>query len=140
MEEATVTGQTKNVGFEIGARKTFPVSFEEAWNFLFSNKGLPIWLGQLEPAGLALGQAYETTGGITGKVTVWVPMSHIRLRWKKKEWNHYSILQMRLLRVKEKTTISFHQEHLQDTLQRNEMSLHWKEVLAQLNHAFTLKH
>ncbi len=29
-------GKTKDVGFQYGIRKTFPVSSEKAWDFLFS--------------------------------------------------------------------------------------------------------
>ena len=41
-------GKTKDVGFQFGIRKTFPVSTEKVWDFLFSKNGLKIWLGKLK--------------------------------------------------------------------------------------------
>jgi len=40
-------GKTKDVGFEFGTRKMFPVSTEKVWDF-FSESGLKIWLGNLK--------------------------------------------------------------------------------------------
>jgi hypothetical protein len=42
-----VIGQTKTSGFQIGARRTFLVSVPNAWNFLISEQGQSIWLGDL---------------------------------------------------------------------------------------------
>ncbi len=45
-QEKTV-GLTKDVGWKFGLRKTFPYSQEYLWDFMFSDKGLKIWLGEL---------------------------------------------------------------------------------------------
>ena len=41
-------GKTKDVGFQFGLRRTFPIQTEKAWEYLFSPIGLAIWLGELE--------------------------------------------------------------------------------------------
>ena len=41
-------GKTKDVGFQFGIRKTISISTEKVWNFLFLEKGLKIWLGNLK--------------------------------------------------------------------------------------------
>lgn len=41
-------GLTKDVGWQFGLRKTFPCSQEYLWDFMFSDKGLKIRLGELD--------------------------------------------------------------------------------------------
>jgi len=38
---------TKDIGFQFGIRKTFPVPKEKVWSFLFSKSGLITWLGEI---------------------------------------------------------------------------------------------
>ena len=47
MKESKTVRQTKDAGFQIGVRKTLPISIDKAWDFLFSDEGLEIWLGKL---------------------------------------------------------------------------------------------
>jgi uncharacterized protein YndB with AHSA1/START domain len=121
MKEAKIIGKTKSVGFEIGVRKTFPVSLENAWSLFFSTEGLETWLGKTEQGHLEVDEPYNTREGIPGKVRILKPLSHIRMSWKKEDWNNSSTLQVRLIKAKDKTTISFHQDNLADNNQRNEM-------------------
>jgi uncharacterized protein YndB with AHSA1/START domain len=122
MKEQQVTGQTKDTGFQIGVRKTYPVSAEAAWDFLFSDEGLASWLGNVKATDIDTDKAYKTKDGTEGKVLVFKPLSHIRMSWKKKEWKNTPTLQVRLIRVNDKATISFHQEKLTDSTQRKEMN------------------
>ena len=71
-------GQTKDAGFQFGIRKNFPVSTEKVWDFLFSKRGLKIWLGNLKNE-LEIKKEYETENGISGLVRVFKASSHIRL-------------------------------------------------------------
>jgi uncharacterized protein YndB with AHSA1/START domain len=137
MKEAKIIGKTKSVGFEIGVRKTFPVSLENAWNFFFSTEGLETWLGKTEGGHLEVDEPYNTREGIQGKVRILKPLSHIRMSWKKKGWNNSSTLQVRLIKAKDKTTISFHQDNLADNNQRNEMKEYWDNVITKLSKIFT---
>lgn len=124
-----VIGQTKDAGFQIGVRKTFSIGLESAWAFMFSQKGLELWLGLPEVQMLVLGGNYKTINGIEGGVTVLKVFSHVRMSYKKPEWANSSSLQVRLINSKGKVTISFHQDHLLDLSQRNEMKNHWDQVL-----------
>ncbi|MCW3105464.1 MAG: ATPase [Bacteroidetes bacterium] len=132
MEKKKITGQTKSAGFQIGVRKTFNVSAGSAWDFLFSGKGLSTWLGNIDPEGFELNKPYKTKEGIEGKVNVFKPYSHIRLSWKPKSWTNISALQIRVIEAKDKATISFHQDKLLDSRQREEMKTHWDRVIMKI--------
>ena len=135
MEKTKVVWQTKDAGFQIGVRKTFAVPIETVWNFLFSEKGLSIWLGNTSLENFELGKSYKTKEEIEGKVNVFQPNSHIRLTWKPKHWTNASALQIRVIPSKEKTTISFHQDKLLDSKQRDEMKKYCDEVIKKIENA-----
>lgn len=124
-------GQTKEVGFQFGIRKTFSISKEDMWDFLFSQRGLKIWLGELETE-FELKKEFSTVNGVRGFVRVFEPNSHIRVNWQKKDWTNVSTVQLRVIKNKEKTTISFHQEKLLDSKQREEARKYWTDILAQI--------
>lgn len=124
-------GKTKDAGFQFGIRRTFDLSLEEAWDFLFSDKGLGIWLGE-QSESLNPGQKYHTTAGITGEVRVLKPYSHIRITWKQPDWTNTSTLQIRVINNAGKTTISIHQEKLAGADQRTVMSEYWNVVMDNL--------
>ncbi|WP_257667025.1 hypothetical protein [Parapedobacter tibetensis] len=129
-------GLTKDVGWQFGLRKTFPYSKEYLWDFMFSDKGLKVWLGELNEE-LAIKRAYKTKEGIEGLVNVFTPYSHIRMNWKKKNWENISTVQVRVIGNQEKATISFHQEELLDNNQREEMKLYWNEKMAEIEKVIT---
>lgn len=124
-------GQSKKVGFQFGIRKTFAIPYYEMWEFFFSNKGFEIWLGELETE-FELQKEYKTTNGINGFVRVFKPNSHIRINWKRKNWKNVSTLQIRVIDKGAKTTVSFHQEKLLDSQQREEMKKYWNEVMEKI--------
>lgn len=121
-------GKTKDVGFQFGIRKTFSVSSEKVWDFLFSENGLKIWLGNLKNE-LEIKKEYETKNGITGLVRVFKANSHIRLNWKPKNWENMSTIQIRVIGNQEKTTVAIHHEKLLNAEQRAEMKEHWNEIM-----------
>jgi uncharacterized protein YndB with AHSA1/START domain len=127
-----IIGQTKDRGFQIGVRKTFPVSYDTAWDFLFSDEGLKVWLGNINSNELELDKTYKTKDGIEGKINVLKTNSHIRFTWKPKNWTNTSAVQVRLINTKGKTTISFYQDKLLDSVQREEMKQHWEAVLERI--------
>jgi uncharacterized protein YndB with AHSA1/START domain len=125
-------GLTKDVGWEIGCRKTFPVSAHTAWDFMFSDEGLALWPGRLDQE-IAVKESYKTSNGAEGVIRVFKPFSHIRLTWKKKGWENVSTLQVRVMAGGNgKAVISFHHEKLQDAAQREEMKAHWDKVLEKI--------
>ena len=121
-------GQTKDAGFQFGIRKTFPITSAAAWDFLFSAKGLNLWLGELE-TDFELKKEYQTKDGIRGVVRVFKPNSHIRINWQKSDWENVSTLQLRVIDKQNKTTLSFHHEQLRDQLQREEVKAYWNQVM-----------
>ncbi len=132
MENTKSIGLTKDVGFQFGIRKTFVISTEQAWSFLFSDVGMAVWLGELETGNLTLKSNFKTKEGITGMIRVIHPGSHFRMSWKKPEWSNTSTLQIRILPAKNGTTISIHQEKLLDENQRKEMKDRWEAVMNKL--------
>ena len=125
-------GQTKNVGFQFGIRRTFPISTEMAWQYLFSDKGLNTWLGKLTTE-FELKKEFQTKDGVIGFVRIFKPNSHIRLNWKRKEWENLSTVQIRVIGNKNKVTISFHQEKLYDSIQRDEMKEYWNKIIDEIS-------
>ena len=129
MLKQNVIGYTKDSGFQTGVRKTFDVSVETAWDFLFSPSGIDIWLGQVEYNQLMPDHDFKTKEDIAFKITTFKPYSHVRLSWKPGYWVNVSALQVRVINAKGKATVSFHQDKLLDVCQREEMKKYWSSVL-----------
>ena len=127
--EQKEAGKTKGAGFVAGVRRTFDNPSEKAWDDLFSAPGLALWLGVITQGAFEKGQDFVTSNGITGKLTVWEPYSHIRMQYKRPEWENASIVQVRVMPADNKTTVSFHQEKISDSTRRQQMKAHWAEVL-----------
>ena len=126
----TPVGTTKDAGVQIGIRKTFAVTKEKAWNFLVSLEGLTLWIGEATSFTLQKGHEYESKEGVSGKITVVVPYQKLRMTWKRSEWDSPSRLQIYLLSASSgKTTISIHQEMLEDVYMREMMRRYWEETL-----------
>ncbi|MFM1651615.1 SRPBCC family protein [Brevibacillus sp. B_LB10_24] len=131
--EQRVVGQTKSVGFQVGVRRTLPVSQERAWELVTSAQGLQLWLGEATDISLRPGQRYETKTGESGEIRIVKPLQQLRLTWQKPDWQRASTVQVRILpKAGGKTTISFHQEHLVDKHVREEMKARWEAVLEEM--------
>ncbi|MEZ4849144.1 MAG: ATPase [Bacteroidia bacterium] len=125
-------GKTKDVGFQFGLRKTFSVSANDAWDFMFSNEGLNTWLGSLKDE-LEIKKPFTTMEGIEGLVRVLKPYSHIRMNWKKPDWENMSTVQIRVMGNAHKATIAIHQEKLLDSAQREEMKEYWQGKMEEIS-------
>ncbi|CAH2717615.1 hypothetical protein BACCIP111895_04831 [Neobacillus rhizosphaerae] len=109
MDNQRIIGQTKSVGFQVGVRRTFPISQEKAWELITSEEGFNLWLGESTSIILHPGQKYITKTG-SGEIRVVKPLQKIRLTWQKEDWERPSTVQVRIIsKVSNKTTISFHQ-------------------------------
>lgn len=129
MDNEKIIGQTKSVGFQIGVRRTFPISQEQAWALITTTEGVRTWLGEDTPVIFEPGYKYHSKTG-TGEIRIVKPLEQLRLTWQKEEWSKPSTVQIRILpKERSKTTISFHQEHLSDQTVREEMKGHWESVL-----------
>ncbi|MDQ2807503.1 MAG: SRPBCC domain-containing protein [Chloroflexota bacterium] len=127
--EPPLVGQTRDVGFEIGARRTLPLAPDAAWRLLLSPAGLACWLGAGAALPLTPGTRYALADGAIGEVRVYQPGSHLRLTWQPPGWVRPSTVQVRVLPSGERTTIAFHQEHLPDAAARAARSAYYSAAL-----------
>lgn len=125
-------GQTKSAGFEIGVRRTFDVPVMRAWEIITSEQGIKLWLGDISGMKWEKGETYKTKDGTEGEIRVINPGSHLRITWWPKDWEKASTIQIRVIPNGEKTTISFHQENLKGSPEREDMQQRWESVLGEL--------
>ena len=119
MEKRTI-GQTKDTGWQFGIRKSIPLSVTEVWDFLFSTNGEKLWLN-----------------GADKEFSTLKNLSHIRTKWKLKDWTNQATLQMRVIPNKDKTTIAFHIEKLLNENQREETKKYWDNVIKTITEKIT---
>lgn len=99
-------GETKDVGWQIGVRRTVSLTLEEAWARIED----PVsWLGE-EP----------------DDVRSTHPLQLVRVGWRG------TVVQVRVTPANTGITVSFHQEHLTDAEHRERQRTHWKETLDRL--------
>jgi len=111
-------GQTADTGFQIGVQRTLPITPDEAWALLMSPEGVRTWLGGEGPR-WEKGEKYALHDGAAGEVRVFKPGSHLRITVHPEGWPRASTLQVRVTPSGEqKSVISFHQEHLPGTAER----------------------
>lgn len=136
MDTMRLVGQTRDTGFQVGARRTFPVSLEVAWRWLISREGLELWLGSGPELELAEGVTYRLADGTSGEVRVLKPGSHLRLTWQPPGWPRASTIQVRVIQSGEKTVVAFHQEHLPGSKAREDRRVFFRGVLDLLTDQF----
>jgi uncharacterized protein YndB with AHSA1/START domain len=132
MTEKTPVGKTKTQGWEIGVRRTLPISAEKAWEMLMTQPGLGYWLGNGVELDFKKGERYETEEGTTGEIRSYNEGSLIRMTWQPRQWDFDSTLQIRVQPARTGTTISVHHERLKNGEQREAMRAHWTEVIDKL--------
>jgi uncharacterized protein YndB with AHSA1/START domain len=124
-------GCTLDAGYQIGVRRTLPVSEARLWALLRSPEGQRLWLGgvtDLEP-----GTRFSFPEGTQGEIRVHRPWSHLRLTWQPPAWEAPSFVQLRVLPARSgATTLSFHQDHLRGPAERAEMQARWEAVAGSL--------
>jgi len=126
----TPVGVTKDAGVQIGVRKTVAMTPLQAWNYLTSSRGLALWIGNVSAFPLEKGAEFSSAEGVTGKLASVVPFQKLRMTWKRKDWMNPSRLQLTLTAAKSGgTTISIHQEMLDDVYMREMMRREWESVL-----------
>jgi uncharacterized protein YndB with AHSA1/START domain len=128
-------GETADVGYQIGVRRTVAATIEQTWELLTSQEGVELWIGPMAaPLPIEAGTEFQAANGVEGKLRIVKPPVQLRLTWRRPEWPTASTLQIRVLPAADsaKSTISFHQEKLANGMQREEMKLHWEAVIAAL--------
>jgi len=132
-ESPRQVGQTRSVGFNVGARRTFDLTPVQAWDWITSPAGVALWLGDvIDGLPHAPGQPYATRDGAQGEIRVFAPGSHLRLTWQPSSQARPSLIQVRVLPAVKGATIAFHQEHLAGPRDREEMKQRWQRVLAEM--------
>ena len=124
-----VRGLTRDVGYQVGVRRTLPLSLEQSWRLVTSSEGIELWLGEIVEGGLEVGTEYLLASGVRGELRVLKWKSHLRLTWKPEFWARASTIQVRVISKGVKSTIAFHQEHMPDSVAREERKIFFCEVL-----------
>ena len=125
-------GETRDVGFQIGVRRTLHVPAEALWLLVTSAEGRRIWLGAGPDFALEPGTAYTLDDGAHGEVRVVQPGSHVRLSWQPGDWPRASTIQVRVLPGGAHSVLAFHQEHLPDVAAREQRRAHFGGAVAVL--------
>lgn len=125
-------GQTKSQGWQIGVSRTLPIGLEKAWEMMLDTLGLPLAMLHPPKADSGEGTLFETEDATRIEIRSHEPYSLLRMKWKPKDWQSSSTLQIRVRPAKTGTTISIHHEWLQDAQQRESMRNHWTDALERL--------
>lgn len=120
-------GLTKDVGWELGVRRTVDAPVEEVWDYIVID-GVTTWLGDTK-LGLHKGDAYETVEGVRGEIRSRTDELRLRITWQPEDWDHDSTVQITLTPAASGTTIGLHQERLASAEEREAMLAHWTGVL-----------
>lgn len=73
MDNEKIIGQTKSVGFQIGVRRTLPISQEQAWALITTTEGVRTWLGEGTSVIFEPGYKYHSKTG-TGEIRIVKPL------------------------------------------------------------------
>ena len=128
-------GLTQDVGWEVGASRTFPLSVEAAWDLMVSPAGLAIWLGEGVRLPLAKGESYETEDGTVGEIRSVRPRDRVRLSWRPADRDQEATLQFALRETPTGCAIGFHAEHLVSAEDREAIRARLRGVLDRLSSA-----
>lgn len=128
-------GQTRDAGFQAGARRTLAVAPAQAWEFLVSPAGAATWLGDTGGAALAKGARLALADGSSAEVTVFEPGSHLRMRWQPGDWPRPAIIQLRVIASGARATVAFHQEQLPGPAEREQRLQYYAAALDRIEAA-----
>jgi uncharacterized protein YndB with AHSA1/START domain len=129
-------GQTADAGFQIGVRRTVPLSLDEAWDLITSRPDL--WLSEGASIAFEKGERYAVPArdgepGATGEVRVVKPGDRLRMTWQPEGWPAPATLQVTLLEsASGKTAITFHREKLPEADAREAMRARWRGALERI--------
>lgn len=135
---ADQVGLTKDSGWQVGVRKTLPITPEKAWDFLLSKDIVRLWLGEVPPAPLQCGLMFKLSDKTEVKITMLKPNSHLRFSFHAPGTEQPSIIQVRTIPSGENTVFAFHQEQLPDREARQDRKYHYQQVLEDLESLLNL--
>ncbi|MBK8023343.1 MAG: SRPBCC domain-containing protein [Chloroflexi bacterium] len=121
-------GQTRSQGWEIGVRRTVPMSAGRAWGAIMAALGLD-WAYDPESPPFERGRTFITDDGTRGEIRSFEQGSLLRMKWQPPGWEVNTTLQIRVLPAKKGSTISIHHEWLKDGEMREAMRARWTALL-----------
>ncbi|MGW5051060.1 SRPBCC family protein [Actinokineospora sp. NPDC004072] len=125
------SGQTKDVGWNIGVSKTLPHPLERVWAYLVGAEGVGTWLGPGASLGTAKGDRYTTDTGTVGELRSLRSGDRVRLTWRPADWDHDTTVQVTVQPSgPDRTVVRFHQEWLAGPEERERQRAHWQAVMA----------
>ena len=133
--EPRPVGRTKDVGWQIGVSRTLPVELDRLWSFLTSADGLSRWLGPGVEPPLAAGVRYRTSDGTTGEIRSFRPGDRLRLTWQPPDRPGPATVQFTVRPAATGTRLGFHTERLLSSDEREQMRLHWRRVIDEVERA-----
>jgi uncharacterized protein YndB with AHSA1/START domain len=128
-------GLTQDVGWEVGASKTLPLSLQAAWDLMVSPDGVAIWLGDGVQLPLQKGETYETADGTRGEIRSVRPLDRVRLTWRPADREQEATLQFALRETPTGCAVGFHAEHLVSAEDREAVRERLRGVLERLGSA-----
>jgi activator of HSP90 ATPase len=123
---------TKELGFQVSVSKTFKVSTEIMWEFILSEKGIHVWLGEINIDDFDIQKQFITKEGIEGKLTVFVPECHLRLKWKPSIFEKQSTVELRITNTNGKAKVIFHHTRFYKIEQQEILRRYWKNVILKM--------
>ena len=129
-------GKTRDAGWQLGVRRTYPLDLWPAWECLLAPTGRAVWLGTDAPLDWSLKVPQILPHGLEIEFRVLKPGSHLRLQYFTASLARPSRLQIRVLPAKTGTTVAIHQEMLSTATERAQGLDHWKGVLHALDPLF----
>lgn len=127
------TGMTRDVGWQIGVSRTFPVPLDEAWDVVVDGPGLARWLGDGATLPDEVGAPYRTDDGTEGELRSLRPGERLRLTWQPAgRAGRPTTVQVVVVSSASGTSVRFHQEHLADAEERERQRAHWSAALDRL--------
>ena len=126
----TETKKVKDLGFQVSVSKVFSVTTETMWEFLLSEEGIAVWLGKFPIEDFEIQKSFVTEDGIEGKLTVFVPDCHLRLKWKPIHWQKFTTIELRVTNRKGKASVIFYQAVFFEIEKREEMRIYWKNIIS----------
>jgi activator of HSP90 ATPase len=122
----------KDIGFQVSVSKVFSVTTETMWEFLLSEEGIAVWLGKFPIEDFDIQKPFVTEAGIEGKLTVFIPDCHLRLKWKQKHWEKFTTIELRVTNRKGKASVAFYQAVFYELETREEMRMYWKNIISKI--------
>ena len=132
MEQTKTEKVKKDLGFQVSVSKVFPFRTDTMWEFLLSKTGIDIWLGEIDSDDFELQKPFVTSEGIEGKLTVFVPDSHLRFKRKPKHWDKPATIELRVSNAKGKSSVIFHATGFFKIEQKEELRSYYKDVVSRL--------